>query len=173
MVNARSRIVAGTILALVLAACSNRSASRGTSTAGGNGSTADQGSVGVSSGATVSATNGDLGRMLVDANGRTLYLFLSDNGGASTCYGDCAANWPALTVNGKASAGDGVDASLLGTAERKDGSTQVTYAGHPLYTFAGDTAAGQTNGEGIGNTWFAVSPQGTPLKGGGGGYGKY
>jgi predicted lipoprotein with Yx(FWY)xxD motif len=112
----------------------------------------------------------------VDAGGRTLYLFQQDTGTTSTCSGDCATTWPALTTDGAPTAGDGAQASLLGTTARDDGTTQVTYAGHPLYLFSGDAAPGDTNGQGIGGVWFASTPDGTPAAaagGSGGGDGGY
>jgi predicted lipoprotein with Yx(FWY)xxD motif len=104
----------------------------------------------------------DFGPILVDAQGMSLYLFTNDtqNSGASTCADDCLAEWPALTTDGDPAAGEGVDASLLGTIKRDDGSTQVTYNGWPLYYFADDTAAGDTNGQGLGDVWFLVTPAG-------------
>ena len=124
-----------------------------------------------------------LGKILVTTQGRTLYLFAPDKGGKSSCYGSCASYWPPLLVTGKPTAGAGVKASLLGVTTRKDGKHQVTYGGHPLYTYVGDTAAGKTSGEGLnlsGGLWWAVSPTGKAVKttssssgggGGGGGYG--
>lgn len=107
-----------------------------------------------------------LGRILVDQRGRTLYLFAKDRNGKSTCYGACAAYWPALTTKGKPTAVTGARKALLGTTRRKDGRLQVTYHGHPLYRFSGDTAAGQTSGEGLtdfGGGWWAVSPAGKKI----------
>jgi predicted lipoprotein with Yx(FWY)xxD motif len=108
------------------------------------------------------ATHG-AGPMLVDAQGRTLYLWQADTGTSSTCSGACATAWPPVTTTGKPAAGSGAKASLLGTTKRSDGSTQITYAGHPLYRFAGDTAAGQLNGQGsdaFGAKWWVVTPAG-------------
>lgn len=96
-------------------------------------------------------------------------LFLADQGSQSTCYGDCASTWPALTSEALPTADDGIDASALGTTERSDESTRVTVDGHPLYRFSGNSAAGDVNGEGIGDVWFVVSPQGTPIKASGAG----
>ena len=88
----------------------------------------------------------DLGTILVDGEGLTLYLFMPDAQGPSTCEGDCLAAWPALV--GPATAGEGVDESLLATATRADdGSEQVTYNGWPLYYFAQDSAPGDVNGQ--------------------------
>jgi predicted lipoprotein with Yx(FWY)xxD motif len=103
-----------------------------------------------------------LGRFLV--SGKTLYLFEKDKGGKSACYGQCAKFWPALT--GRPSAGPGVSQSKLGTVKRTDGTTQVTYNGHPLYFFAEDKAAGQANGEGstaFGAGWYVVGPGGNKI----------
>jgi predicted lipoprotein with Yx(FWY)xxD motif len=103
----------------------------------------------------------DLGTILVDADGMTLYVFDNDSGGTSSCTGDCEANWPPLT--GDVTAGDGVDAGLLGTTERDDGSVQVTYADLPLYHFAGDQAAGDLNGQAVGGIWWVVGPDGAKI----------
>ena len=90
---------------------------------------------------------------------------MNDTGDTSTCTGDCAASWPALIAKGELKAGGDVDESLLGTSARDDGTMQVTYNGHPLYHFSGDQAAGDTNGQGIGDIWFVVSPAGDPIQG--------
>jgi len=121
--------------------------------------------------AAVATTESSLGQTLVDAEGRTLYAFTKDKGGKSSCYGDCEATWPALTVQGSPSAGDGVEASLLATSDRKDGSAQVTYKGMPLYHFSGDQQPGDTNGQGVGGLWFAVTPDGGLVGAGGAGDG--
>jgi predicted lipoprotein with Yx(FWY)xxD motif len=106
-----------------------------------------------------------LGDILVDGDGRTLYAFTKDKDGESSCYGDCAVTWPALTVQGDPAAGDGVESSLLATAERKDGSAQVTYKGMPLYYFSGDQQPGDANGQGVGGSWFTVAPDGALVRG--------
>ena len=108
-----------------------------------------------------------LGKVLVDARGRTLYLFEKDKHGMSACYGACASYWPPLLGPAKARPGSGVRASLLGVTRRADGKRQVTYAGHPLYTFAVDTKAGQTSGEGrkdFGASWDVVSATGRAVE---------
>src|SRR5215212_878658 len=113
-----------------------------------------------SKGARVSLRTTTLGKVLVDARGRTLYLFEKDQHGRSACYGTCAAYWPPLISPAKPRAAKGVRAPLLGLTKRKDGKRQVTYAGHPLYTFALDKRAGQTAGEGLtdfGGAWDAVA----------------
>jgi predicted lipoprotein with Yx(FWY)xxD motif len=112
--------------------------------------------------ATVTVADSSFGEIVADAEGNTLYVFLPDEGGASTCYDDCEAAWPPLTVDGTP-AGDGVDASLLGTVEREDGTMQVTLDGWPLYYFSGDEAAGDTNGQGLNEVWYVVAPDGTHI----------
>src|SRR4051794_12941334 len=117
------------------------------------------------SSATVTARTTKLGRVLVDAHGRTLYLFEKDKHGKSACDGACARAWPPLMTIGRPKAAGGAEAKLLGTTHRTSG-TQVTYAGHPLYLFAGDAKAGQTNGEGstaFGAPWYAMSTNGRKI----------
>jgi|SRR5689334_19249709 predicted lipoprotein with Yx(FWY)xxD motif len=139
-----------------------------------------------SSGAAVRVSTSSLGRMLVDSRGRTLYLFEKDRSGRSACSGACASFWPPLLTKGKPRAGAGVKASLLGTIRRAGGARQVTYGGHPLYTFMLDRKPGQTSGEGLddfGAHWYAVGTSGRKLTkhgtttttttgGYGGGYGR-
>jgi predicted lipoprotein with Yx(FWY)xxD motif len=113
---------------------------------------------------TIKAANG----MLADAKGRTLYLWEADQGDQSACDGPCAEAWPPLTADGKPAAGEGVDAGLLGTSKRADGTLGVTYAGHPLYYFSGDQAAGDANGkgsDGFGAKWWPVAPDGAAIEG--------
>jgi predicted lipoprotein with Yx(FWY)xxD motif len=106
------------------------------------------------------------GKFLVDAQGRTMYLFEADKSGTSTCSGACAAAWPPVTVSGSPQAGSGVDQALLGTVKRDDGTMQLTYNKHPLYYFAADTAAGQDHGQGskeFGAGWYVVNAQGSKI----------
>jgi predicted lipoprotein with Yx(FWY)xxD motif len=110
---------------------------------------------------TLDVADSSLGEIVVDADGATLYVFVPDAGGASTCYDQCEENWPPLV--GAVGAGEGIDASLIGTTERTDGSAQVTYAGWPLYYFAGDAAAGETNGQGLNEVWWVVAPDGSAI----------
>jgi predicted lipoprotein with Yx(FWY)xxD motif len=110
------------------------------------------------------ATVDPFGEVLVDEDGRTLYRFLADTGTQSTCEGDCATTWPPLTVDDGPVAGPGVDPALLATTTRADGTLQVTYAGHPLYRYAGDEQPGQANGQGIGGVWFVVGADGAPVR---------
>jgi predicted lipoprotein with Yx(FWY)xxD motif len=116
--------------------------------------------------ATIGVASSGLGTILVDSQGRTLYLFKADRGTTSACSGACAAAWPPLLSTGKPTAASGANASLVGSAKRSDGTTQVTYAGHPLYRFTQDEKPGETNGEGLnafGAAWFALSPAGSQV----------
>ena len=117
--------------------------------------------------ATVAVSGSELGRVLVDGRGRTLYLFERDKHGKSVCTGPCATAWPPLIASGKPHAAAGARASLLGTTKRADGRLQVTYNHHPLYTFIKDTRKGQTNGENLnafGAEWYAVSSAGAKVE---------
>jgi predicted lipoprotein with Yx(FWY)xxD motif len=115
------------------------------------------------SNATVSLRKTNLGPILVNARGHTLYLFAKDRNAKSSCNGSCARFWPPLLARGRPTAGPGVRSSLLGRTRRSNGSLQVTYNRHPLYTYALDKQAGQTKGEGnslFGAKWWAVSANG-------------
>jgi predicted lipoprotein with Yx(FWY)xxD motif len=116
--------------------------------------------------AAVRVTTTDLGKTLVDSQGRTVYLFTADSGTMSACSGACATAWPPLMATGTPTVGHGAKAKLIGTTARADGGQQVTYKGHPLYIFSKDQKAGDTNGEGItafGGSWFGVSPAGARI----------
>ena len=132
------------------------------------GVSASVGGIRVATGAvTVKTGNASLGRIIVDARGRTLYLFEKDSRRHSACSGACAAYWPPLLTRGKPTAGAGVKRSLFGVIRRANGTKQVTYAGHPLYRFVLDTKPGQTNGEGrqdFGAGWDALSPAGKKIE---------
>ena len=119
--------------------------------------------------ATIGVTNGGLGKILVDTQGRTLYLFRKDAGTKSACFGACAEAWPPLRADGKPAVGSGANASLVGTTTRSDGKPQVTYQGHPLYLYEGDQKPGDTNGQGLtafGARWYALTPDGKQVSGG-------
>ena len=124
--------------AVILAGCGGSSATTTSSeTAGGRTAT-----IGV-------ADNGNLGKILVDSKGDTVYLFQKDTGTKSACTGECATNWPPVRTTGKPIVGSGLTAAKLGTTPRSDGDAQVTYAGHPLYRYQGDSKPGNANGQGI------------------------
>jgi len=116
--------------------------------------------------ATVALRKTKLGMILVNSRGHTLYLFAKDRNGKSACSGSCAKFWPPSLRSGRPTAGSGVKASMLGTTKRSNGSLQLTYNKHPLYTFTLDKQAGQTKGEGalaFGARWYAVSARGTAV----------
>ena len=146
------KIAGAAALMLVLAACSKSSSSSSAAAGDGGGSAA-----------AVNLATTSLGSTLVDGTGRTLYLFENDTSSASTCTGACAGTWPALTTSGAPTAGSGVDASMLSTTTRDDGTTQVTYNGHPVYRYSGDSKAGDTNGQDVGGVWYAFSPSGDKI----------
>jgi predicted lipoprotein with Yx(FWY)xxD motif len=115
---------------------------------------------------TVEVRKTGLGTILVDSKGKTLYLFKKDSRGKSACAGECPKFWPPLRVSGKPTAGSGTSAAKLGTIRRSDGTRQVTYNGHPLYTFMQDSRPGQTHGQGLtafGAMWFVLSPSGNQI----------
>jgi predicted lipoprotein with Yx(FWY)xxD motif len=112
------------------------------------------------------ASVGGLGKVLVDSTGQTVYLFQKDPRDESACTGACATAWPPVFATGKPVVGGGAMASLVGTIARSNGKSQVTYAGHPLYLFDGDSAQGDTNGQGVnafGARWYTVSSSGTAV----------
>ncbi|MER6098091.1 hypothetical protein ABT154_19970 [Streptomyces sp. NPDC001728] len=112
------------------------------------------------------ATVGNLGTVLVDGKGRTLYLFEADKSTSSTCNGGCATAWPPLLTTGQPSAGGSAQSTLLGTTKRDDGKTQVTYHGHPVYGYAGDTKPGDANGQGLnqfGAKWYVLGADGNKV----------
>ena len=149
-------------LTLVLAGCG---ASGSSAYSGGYGAApATPSAAGMA--ATVDLHNSSLGSILVDAQGRTLYLFEADKNGKSACSGPCATAWPPLLSNGAPQAAMGASASLIGTTARGDGGSQVTYAGHPLYYFVGDKAPGDLTGQGIdqfGAKWYVVGKDGKKI----------
>jgi predicted lipoprotein with Yx(FWY)xxD motif len=114
------------------------------------------------------ASNAKLGGILVDSHGLTLYDFQKDKSTKSACYGSCAKIWPPLTSGGTPRAAGGAEQSLLGISPRSDGTTQVTYGGHPLYTYVGDMRPGEATGNGLtefGGSWHALHPNGKEVGG--------
>ena len=120
------------------------------------------------SGVSLAVADSALGKIIVDGSGKTLYMFTPDEdaGDKPTCYDQCAANWPALKADDAASvsAGTGLDVSKITVVDRTDGGKQVKYGEYPLYYFAKDAAAGQTNGQGLQGKWYVVGPDGEPIK---------
>src|SRR3954467_10022887 len=159
------------LAALTFAACGG----------GGNNSTASSGPPKAAGGgtATLGVESSSLGKILADSKGNTLYLFKKDSGTKSACTGACASAWPPLRASGKPTVATGANASMVGTTPRPDGKPQVTYNGHPLYTFTGDQNPGDTSGQGVnafGARWYVVSTAGNqvtakPSSSGGGGGG--
>ena len=162
-------------LGIAVAGCGGSSSSSAPASGGGtNASGGSSGSYGSgyggggsssASAVTLKAASSPLGSILVDQDGKTLYLFEADSPNKSNCSGGCLNLWPPVMASGKAAAGSGVTAGMIGTAT---GSSQVTYAGHPVYWFSGDTKAGDTNGQGLddfGGEWYAISPAGKAVVG--------
>jgi predicted lipoprotein with Yx(FWY)xxD motif len=168
-------IAAALIAVLAVAGCgsSSDSSSSGGAYGGKGGASSKPASTTASSGggggaAVVSvATAPKLGQIIVDTKGFTLYDFHKDKGTKSSCYGACAGVWPPLTSEGTPQAKGGAVASQLGTTKRSDGTVQVTYAGHPLYTYTADTKPGEANGNDFssyGGEWYALQPSGEEPK---------
>jgi predicted lipoprotein with Yx(FWY)xxD motif len=150
-----------TAVALVAAGCGGASGYGGS----GSASTASPGTA--LTGAPLDVVkDAKLGKIIVDGKGRTLYDFVIDKGTASVCYGACASLWPPYLTNGTPTAGKGAVANLVGTTKRKDGTTEVTYGGHPLYYYAPDRKRGQITGQALdqfGAPWYALSPAGREI----------
>ena len=150
--------------ALLATACS--SSHTAASTGGSPAGSAAAGSGSSASSVIVQTQSGPLGSYLADGSGRALYLFASDSSSTSTCFGACAAAWPPLTAQGSVSASGGASSSDVATISRSDGAKQVSYAGHPLYYFAGDREVGDTDGQGVngfGALWWLVAPSGQKI----------
>jgi predicted lipoprotein with Yx(FWY)xxD motif len=147
-----------TVVVLTVAACGGDGGNRSSVTA-----TASKGT------ATVIRVEGSgLGKILVDAQGRTLYLFKADSPDASACEGACAAAWPPLLAHGRPSVASGLNPSLVSTIQRPGGARQLGYNGHPLYLFVDDQKSGDVKGEGVnafGALWYVVSPAGNQVSG--------
>lgn len=147
---------------LLPAAVALAAAGCGTSSYSGTSGAAAARPAATSATASVATGRTTLGTVLVDGRGRTLYLFEKDKGATSSCYGACASVWPPLT-SAKGVAAGGLPAARLGATKRTDGTTEITYAGHPLYTYAGDAKPGQAHGQGLdqfGAEWYVLAPSG-------------
>jgi predicted lipoprotein with Yx(FWY)xxD motif len=144
-------------VALVAAGCGG-----GTGSSGAGYAAAGK-TIGSAQSGTIALRPTKLGKVLVDSQGRTLYLFEKDQGMSSSCSGACVSIWPPLKATGKPGAGTGLSTNKIALIKRSDGGTQVTYGGHPLYTYAGDGAPGDTKGEGLnqfGAKWYVLSASG-------------
>jgi predicted lipoprotein with Yx(FWY)xxD motif len=144
---------------LAAAACSSgSSSSSGSTSAAGSGSSA--------SSTVITTKTSSGGSFLTNSAGRAIYLFMADSSGKSTCDGACAAAWPPVIATGQPTATGGAQASDLSTITRSDGTKQVTYDGHPLYYFQGDTGPGTDKGQGLngfGALWYLVAPSGSSI----------
>lgn len=156
-------VAASVAVAFAAAGCGGTSKS-GPDTGGAAGSSSASGSP-----ATVAIKDSKLGKILVDGSGRSLYLFEKDKGTKSSCFDACARVWPPFTTTGKPRVGTGASAQQLGTTTRKDGKTEVTYHGHPLYHYAADTGPGDTAGQKLnqfGAEWYVLSAHGDKVENG-------
>jgi predicted lipoprotein with Yx(FWY)xxD motif len=129
------------------------------SAVGGAGTAAEAMPVG---GSSVGVADSIVGPILVDADGMTLYMFAKDVDGESTCAGECLENWPVAAIEGEPDVGD-LDASLFSTVSSTEGATMLKVGDWPLYTFAGDAAPGDINGQAVGGVWWVVTPEGNPI----------
>jgi predicted lipoprotein with Yx(FWY)xxD motif len=155
----------------------------GCGSSGDDNSSTTGGSTSAPAGESALAVNDtSLGGVLVDSEGRTLYMFRKDTTDASRCAGACANDWPPAAAPAKPTVGSGVGDAKLKTIRRDDGSKQLSYAGHPLYRYSGDSKKGDLNGQGLdayGGLWYVVAPSGATItkaaggdsSGSGGGYG--
>lgn len=170
----RGKVAMFGVAALVLAACSHSSTPTSSTGASKSASTM----VGVT-------TIGSLGQVLDNSKGFTLYHLTTESGGKIQCTGSCVSVWPPMLVSGAVPSAPVGISGTFGSIKRPDGTTQLTFDGMPLYTYSGDSAAGQANGQGVQGVWFAVTPSGSNPSGGsspgssggggggGGGYGGY
>ena len=159
-----SMLAATGVLALVAAACSASSTGGSPAASAAAPSAAASAASSGAAGAVyeVDVATGTVGKFLTGEDGKTLYVFTADSANKNTCTGTCATNWPAFTLDAGESvkAGDGVTGTLT-TFSNSDGKMQVAINGLPLYYFAKDAKAGDTNGQGIGGKWFVANPAGT------------
>lgn len=151
--------------ALVIAGCGGGGSSSSSSGSSGEGTSLKASDSGSVEGTIGTASIDGLGTVLVDSEGMTVYEYTPDSGSTSNCYGSCAAEWPPVIAEGKPTAGEGAMASDLGTTKRKDGTMQVTYKGHPLYTFVEDSAPGEVTGNELEGTWFVLNASGAAVEG--------
>lgn len=120
---------------------------------------------GMGAAVTLELGESDVGEHLVDGDGNTVYLFTPDEQGEPTCTGGCAETWPAVSADGEADVGDGLNEELVGSTAREDGTEQVTYNDWPLYYFSSDQQPGDANGQGVNDTWFVVDGEGEAIEG--------
>ena len=169
--SARARLAAGAGsafgVALLVAACSTGSS--GTAAAGSSspaGASSSSATAGGSGSTVITTVSSSAGTFLATSSGHAVYLWSKDGNGMSACSGACAGAWPPVTTTGQVTASGGAKSSDLGTITRPDGTKQVTYEGHPLYFFSGDSGPGMASGQGndgFGAKWWLVSPSGSDV----------
>jgi len=169
--SARARLAAGAGsacgVALLVAACSTGSS--GTAAAGSSspaGASSSSAAAGGSGSTVITTVSSSAGTFLATSSGHAVYLWSKDGDGMSACTGACTGAWPPVTTTGQVTASGGAKSSDLGTITRPDGTKQVTYDGHPLYFFSGDSGPGMASGQGndgFGAKWWLVSPSGSDV----------
>jgi predicted lipoprotein with Yx(FWY)xxD motif len=162
------KLAAPLAVALLAAACSSSGSSSGSTSSSTSPSAAAPASSasGSASSTVITTKTSSGGSFLTNSAGRAIYLFVADSSGKSTCSGACASAWPPVVATGQPTAAGGAQASDLGTITRSDGTKQVTYDGHPLYYFVGDTGPGTDKGQGVdgfGAKWWLVAPTGSSI----------
>lgn len=153
---------------LIAAGCGSSTKTESTAAAGSAGTTSAPAASSSASGTALTSKSSKLGTILVGGPRQmTVYLFEADKGTKSACAGACASLWPPVPASAGSQVAGGLDASKLGTTTRSDGTTQLTYAGHPLYYFAEDKETGQTKGQGVkafGALWYVLGTSGSAIK---------
>lgn len=160
-----ARLGLGLAAALLAAACGSSASTSSTPPASGS-AAAGGASSASGSGTVITTATSSAGTVLTDGSGKAVYLWAKDSGGQSACDGTCLGAWPAVPATGAVTAAGGAQASDLGTLKRSDGTMQVTYMGHPLYYYAGDSGPGTASGQGsdqFGAKWYLVSPNGADV----------
>jgi predicted lipoprotein with Yx(FWY)xxD motif len=169
-VSKRTKLIAGVggalSAAVVVAACSSGATSSSAAAPAASPAGASSSSASASGGTVITTAKSSAGTVLATSSGRAVYLWVKDTGDMSNCNGACAGAWPPVTTTGTATASGGATASEIGTITRSDGTKQVTYDGHPLYYFSGDSGPGTASGQGsdgFGAKWWLVAPSGSDV----------
>ena len=159
----RIALVTGTLTALLLAACGSTGANSGMpADPYAPPATSDTGESAATDALSLGVAETDLGEIVVDGAGMTLYMFTPDSPNTSTCEGQCLRLWPPLA--GEPAAGTGIDEALLGSFVRSDGTTQASYNDWPLYYWVGDKNPGDISGQGVDGAWYVLGPNGEPIR---------
>jgi len=162
------RLAAALGIALLAGACSSGSSSSSSTPAAAatSGTAAPAGASSTGSAVVISTGSSSGGKFLTNGSGRAVYMWVKDGHDQSACTGACSSTWPPVTTTGAATASGGAVSADLGTITRSDGTKQVTYDGHPLYYYVGDTGSGTVNGQGsngYGAYWWVLAPSGSPI----------